>query len=268
MENFLLFSKQTSKTGKTLADFLNIASGTDLPKDRIKNLIRWGSTRKVIYKPNKVFNKRAALNLTIDKYNSLIFLKKKGVSVPAIVPLTNTTIFGFSYPALARNINHSKGTDIILCLQTTDAEKALQKGKEFLIEYIPTLTEYRIHVFNNNIIKISEKILTDELKTIPWIRNLENGYTFRKVKNPCSELTEQIAKQAVKALNLDFGAVDVIVGDNGFPFVLEINSGPGLVPSGIKKYGRAFAELLKITELNESVLDTTIDSEIEENEDG
>ncbi|MBU8920792.1 MAG: hypothetical protein KOO63_02930 [Bacteroidales bacterium] len=62
---------------------------------------------------------------------------------------------------------------------------------------------------------------------------------------------------------MTFGAVDIIVSDGGLPFVLEVNTGPGLVVSGLRAYAERFASLLGIEELDESVFDI-VDGDEEE----
>src|SRR5690606_38651979 len=62
------------------------------------------------------------------------------------------------------------------------------------------------------------------------IRNHDNGWVFGLVRDEdgAAKAIEEAAK-AVQVLGLDFGAVDVIIGrDDGLPYVLELNTAPGL----------------------------------------
>jgi glutathione synthase/RimK-type ligase-like ATP-grasp enzyme len=144
----------------------------------------------------------------------------------------------------------------MLCLQAADARAALDAGKEFLVEYIPTHTEYRLHVFNGEVIKTSQKVLTNrEAARDLWVRNLANGYTFRRVRTPPSNTAIATAIHAVEASGLTFGAADVIISDRGRPYILEINTGPGLVASSLRTYGERFGRILGITNFNADVLE-------------
>jgi hypothetical protein len=123
---------------------------------------------------------------------------------------------------------------------------------DFYSKYIPTSREFRVHAFRGEVLKISEKLLTDQEKfEVPWIRNFDNGYTFRQVRDLRGFLrtrVEDAGKNAVDALGLDFGAVDVILGDDGEVYVLEVNTGPGLADASLEVYAKKFAELLGIPE--------------------
>lgn len=59
------------------------------------------------------------------------------------------------------------------------------------------------------------------------IRSNRLGWKFASVKNVPKEL-ETEALKAVKAVGLDFGAVDCCIDVNNKSWVLEVNSGPGL----------------------------------------
>jgi hypothetical protein len=94
-------------------------------------------------------------------------------------------------------------------------------------------------------IKVSQKHLrtNDEEIRMPWLRNFNNGYVFRKPTTKLPKVARNSAKAAITALNLDFGAVDLIVSDEGRPIILEVNTGPGLIAVGIEKYATKLAEL-------------------------
>jgi hypothetical protein len=89
--------------------------------------------------------------------------------------------------------------------------------------------EYRVHVINGRCIKISEKV-----GGIGWVRNHRNQWTFRVPVLPRDERgpLRDAARAAVKALGLDFGAVDV--GRNsrtGEVWCFEVNTAPALTDS-------------------------------------
>jgi glutathione synthase/RimK-type ligase-like ATP-grasp enzyme len=261
MPNFLLYSDGTATTGRALGRYLRIGHGRNIPAarqgTRLDYLIRWGSSTRVARRPRNVINNRQAILAVTDKYESLLRFAEQQIPVPRTLPLTNANIRGIQYPALARRRQHQGGTDIILCLQAGDATRALRAGREFLVEYIPTHTEYRFHVFNGEVIKTSEKVLTAEEpgREHRWVRNLANGYTFRQVRTPPSVTARNTALHAVEVSGLNFGAVDVIVSDRGRPFVLEINTGPGLVASSLRTYGEIFGRILGVTNFNTAVLE-------------
>ena len=96
--------------------------------------------------------------------------------------------------------------------------------------------EYRVHVFNGEVIlyqKKSRKRDEDgEVETAEGedadVRNLESNWIYRTGSLNKLERIEDLAIKAIEALGLDFGAVDIIMNQEGEVFVLEINSAPGL----------------------------------------
>ncbi len=70
------------------------------------------------------------------------------------------------------------------------------------------------------------------------------GWKFSIVKSYDSEMAD-IAIKAVKALGLDFGAVDCCLDINDKPWVFEINTGPGLEKTSFDKYVEAFKNALE-----------------------
>ncbi len=71
------------------------------------------------------------------------------------------------------------------------------------------------------------------------LRSNRLGWKFAIVKKYSKELGE-VAAKAVKALGLDFGAVDCCLDNNDIPYVFEVNSGPGLEATSFNKYVEAF----------------------------
>ncbi len=258
---YLLYSTKTQKTGRILRRVLGIEGGIAAPTHVHDVLIRWGSSAPVRYTPELEINSRVAVEAATDKVGSLQILKRKAISVPELF-LFNEGMKNLSkhFPLLARNRIHQQGTDILLCMQMEDVKRAMNLGREYGVKYVPTKREYRVHIFKGKSIKASEKIWTDQNRQTykPWIRNHRNGYTFRQPITKLDDLSRATAKKAVKALGLDFGAVDLIISDNDKVFVLEVNTGPGLIKSGVKKYTTHLAKTLGIT-INQRILDAIED---------
>ena len=73
------------------------------------------------------------------------------------------------------------------------------------------------------------------------VRSNKRGWKFSSIRpNNVNNGLRNAAIAAVAAMGLDFGAVDCALGQNDAPWVIEINSGPGLQGSSLDAYITAF----------------------------
>lgn len=110
--------------------------------------------------------------------------------------------------------------------------------------------EYRVHVFDGEVILYQKKSRrvneeTGEVVTAEGeeadVRNLASNWVYRTGNLRRLERVEELAINAVRALGLDFGAVDIIKDENGEVYVLEVNTAPGLGNEAtLEAYVRAF----------------------------
>lgn len=250
---YILYSKGSSVTGRHLAEVLGIKGGVKPPQGREDILIRWGGTEKTPQRAGRVVNKRDAIILASNKREALRKMAECHVPIPRTWGINDP---GILFPALGRKDHHRKGSDIVLCIQKSDLQRALNAGCTHMTGLIPKAREFRVHVFENEILKISEKILTEPEKYCPWIWNYETGFTFRNPRALLPAVQTQLeaaAKAAVQAIGLDFGAVDICIGDDGHMRVFEVNTGPSLAEKSMGLYARKLAALLGV-QVNEEAL--------------
>lgn len=255
--NYLLYANESSVTGRALLDALkeqgvDIRGGTKIPEGEVQTLIRWGATGNVPRKPRRVLNQMRAISAASNKRAALETMRAAGVRVPTVYfrnePHTAQPEFeNMEFPVLGRRDHHVGADDIVLCLQKRDVQRAIAAGCTHFTKYIPTKAEYRAHVFGDQIIKVSQKILTDEAAAMqPWIRNLAAGYTFRQPELRLSGAARGMAIDAVNALGLTFGAVDIIIGDDDQAYILEVNTAPGLqTDTSLDAYLEQFKAVIK-----------------------
>ncbi len=242
---FLLYNRSTRPTGRILAAYLGIAHGATAPDTREDNLIRWGNTGKIRYIPRSTINRREAIEKASNKFTALTEFTDAGLQTPAFsrepMPLS-----------LLRSDKGFGGTDIEFIYQTLDAPG--NRAGKFYSEYIPKAREFRVHIFNNRIIKTQEKIITEDFEYDPvaW-----NGNYFRHIGfENLHTRARTMAINAVATLGLDFGAVDLILGEDGRYYVLEVNTAPGLTTrNSIESYGNAFARSLNLTDVPRTLPD-------------
>ncbi len=97
--------------------------------------------------------------------------------------------------------------------------------------------EYRVHVMNGEVILYQKKSRRVDEETGDVItadgadadvRNLASNWIYRTGNLNRLERVEALAIQAIDALGLDFGAVDIIMDEDGSVYTLEVNTAPGI----------------------------------------
>jgi len=140
---------------------------------------------------------------------------------------------GFKFPCLARRMTGHGGTDIVPVFERKEVPWRLAAGWDWFSSYVDTSTEYRVWVFRNHVLDTYEKVMKrpGDYKYVG--RNFRNGFDFGHTKSHNDASREAIL--AIKALKLDFGAVDMLRGEDGRIYILEVNTAPGVIRSGAQK---------------------------------
>ena len=133
------------------------------------------------------------------------------------------------YPLLARTDYGFSGRDIMPVFQPEEVPWRVAAGWTWFSEYVPIAQEYRVWVFRGYHLAtyVKELVHPKEYKFIG--RNHSNGFNF-VLDHSRQDLTSE-AIGAVRALELDFGAVDIILGKDNNIYVLEVNTAPGVMKS-------------------------------------
>ncbi len=222
-------------------------------------LIRWGTTRKdekddqFIRAGGKVLNSANSIFRNTNKLKSIDIFKRAGLNTARVY--TNKRDIQ-QFPVLGRDRNHHGGLDIVVIngnnnLRQNDFNKI--PNKDYYIEYIPSKVEYRVHVFQGEIIRVTKKVFkghdrdgnpvhdkgTIKNDTYGWGHSNINIEEFpREYKAP--------AIAAVEAIGLDFGAVDMLIGANDRkPYILEVNSACRLNTIGLDIYSRKISSIFQ-----------------------
>jgi glutathione synthase/RimK-type ligase-like ATP-grasp enzyme len=262
---YFAYHKRSKPTGELLAAMLQSPHGLEPSKYCAlggNTLIRWGSrveewTDKVYY---RVVNPCSAIKLCSDKIASIEAMEEAGINTPAWSDDPHILIEEFGYPILGRKRQHARGTDIKLILQEHD----LRKRCDYYTRYVPTKREFRIHVVGDKVIRVQGKYLDHPKQAVSHIRNYATGYRFRKPRLRLKPDRLTMAVSAVKSLGLDFGAVDLLVADDGLGYVLEVNTAPSCSPVTMGAYAVALTDYLNLpNEIDLSVVDM-VNNDIEE----
>ncbi len=214
-----------------------------------KTVINWGSSNlpeNVI--GAKVINSPEAVGKASDKLVCLDTLGAGDVAIPdyATDPLiAEVWLRGGCAVVCRQKLNGHSGEGIVIATEGGQLVDA-----PLYTMYIPKKSEYRVHVFNGKVIDVRRKARRMDVPDdqINWkVRSYANGFVFAKGE-ALGEVPRSViynAIQAVEALGLVFGAVDVIFNEKrGQAYVLEVNTAPGLEGSTVDSYANAIAEYL------------------------
>lgn len=131
--------------------------------------------------------------------------------------------------------NHMGGTDLLTPPPTPD----------FFVKRLPLVKEYRIHSFDGKSIRAGVKAPREGFTPggVPtlhaWVRSYDGGWRIVYDDFKSKEKQRDLAAAAVKALGLNFGAVDIGELADKSLIVLEVNRAPGLEGGTVESYGRA-----------------------------
>lgn len=137
----------------------------------------------------------------------------------------------------------------VLCAHSGMGLSIIQSSRDILpvplyVKYIPKRREYRVHVVFDEVVDVQQKKKRRDVSAggINYeIRSHQNGWVFcrEEIQEPAN--LRDYAVRAVKALGLDFGAVDIIWNERQNQcYVLEVNTAPGLEGATVNKYAEAF----------------------------
>lgn len=241
-----------SDSAKTLAEKFNTRrvhpDGAYIPKRR-HVILNWGNSTvpnwlSVVARRGAIFlNKPEAVALAANKLKTFQTLDAADV---ATVPFTNSIEEARDW------VEDDKVVCRTLLTSHSGNGIVLAKTPEEIVEaplytmYVKKVEEYRVHVFQGNVIDfVAKKHKAGEEPTNKYIRSTNNGWVFCRDGITLSDGVRSTAIAAVRALGLDFGAVDIIVGkEDGVPYVLEINTAAGMEGTTVDKYVEAIKPLL------------------------
>ena len=208
-------------------------------------IVNYGTSEKrnclpgvtVLNHPDKV----AAKYNKLDQYRLL-----EAAGVPVVKFTTEQRVvrdwLRDEYDVYARMASNSSGGHGIVVIKA--AREAIIPSAPVYTRRFRARREYRVHVFNGQSIDVSQKRKQEGARANA-IRSFGNGYVFchNDVEAyPQAMVDASIA--AVRALGLDFGAVDVLLMDNGNVAVLEVNSAPGMEGTTLDRWTEALRQYI------------------------
>lgn len=235
---YILMHRKTRPTGKKIAAALGMKARFKTPVAGDTCAVRWGTAEHANIQ--SAIQDATAIAKAGNKFVALQCFERDGVPHPTFVTQLPAIRDGVW---LGRATHGMCGQDIKI---VTPGDIYPAKA-QFYTKYIPNTREYRIHVFGDQILGVMGKYLDfPEMAGDGYIKNMSHGYRFRTPSKELKPDRKEAAIAAVKALGLDFGAVDLIVGDDGKTYVLEVNTAPALAPLTFEKYVAAFKQRLAL----------------------
>lgn len=231
-----------SKSARALASYLGvkrILSKNSKFRGRYTDIIvNWGNVKHV-HSKSTYLNPLDSVATASNKLATFKALQAAGVSIPQFD--TNCSFADDSSLVMARTTLHGhSGQGIIL---GTPSELPYAP---LYVEYIPKVSEFRAIVVAGKVVDFKQKKRKRDWQAdrSEEIWNCDNGFVFCRndIETPEEAFNQSIL--ALDAINLRYGAVDIIKGEDGNFYVLEINTAPGLVESTIPLVGEAIKDLL------------------------
>jgi len=244
MKFTILYSDKSSKTGRDLLNKFKPLSTKALRKRTDKRLktdvvLRWGSTETFNRLTSRIeLNSVQAVTNASNKLTMMRNLVAASIPTPEILfDLTNTE-------NLDNYRDEAGGFFVRGSNQEVRYDDTLKRGDLYVSKPLPNKRrEYRVHVFNGEVIAIYEKIANEENTKL---FKSHNCHFELKNKDNCklSLANQQVCIDAVNSLGLLFGGVDVLRDKDQNIFISEVNSAPGLNGTNIDRYVNKITEYL------------------------
>jgi len=211
-------------------------------------VVNWGCT-SIPPVANNVLNSALGVSTASQKIKTFEALAEAGV--PAL-PFTTRREEAMEWitqedsVVFARKLTQaSQGKGIVVAHAPEDLV-----GAPLYTQHVEAAREVRVHVFKGEVIDFTQKrkLSTEkrsergfEGEPDEYVRNLKGGWIFARVGVEIPESAKEVAIEAVEALGLDFGAVDMFIDPD---VVIEVNSAPGLEGTTLERYVDAFTRYL------------------------
>jgi hypothetical protein len=213
-------SRSTTGDGRRDQRRFNLFTERIIPGDVVVN---WGHSIplaprtgvRFLNQPNRDYGKR----------DQLIQFAVAGIGCPEVF---NTPGAG----RIGRRHGHVGGNDLL----------TVQPRYDYWTQKLNLVQEVRVHVFNGVSIRAGVKVPRIGMTPHPWVRSYDGGWMIQYGHPNVRQVHRDVAKNAIKALDLDFGAVDIGVTDAGRIAVLEVNLAPGIEGGTVEAYARHIRE--------------------------
>lgn len=240
--------KQGSGSARALAKALNgrvlkVDGGKWKPREGDGSIVvNWGSSQLDVNRyPTTILNKPEAIAVASNKLKSFQTLHEFGVPIPKFYTSKEhaVNLFDGRTKVVCRTVlsGHS-GAGIVIANNPDELVDA-----PLYTEYLQKKQEFRVHVFRDQAFFVQRKARNRAIPDdqVNWqVRNHQNGFIYAHKDIEYPDDIRGTALNAVQALGLDFGAVDILLGSKNRIWVLEVNTACGLEGTTLEKYKEVF----------------------------
>lgn len=213
-------------------------------------IVNWGNSQPPTSWdcPNTILNNPTNVAIASNKLSTFENLFECEVSTPAWTINREEAVDWLNdrHIVICRTkLNAHSGDGIVIAKTIEDLVDA-----PLYTKYTKKRNEYRVHVFMGEVIIVQEKKrdaeVVDRTDAQALIRSHQNGWVFCREGVVASDRLKSLAIDAVNALGLDFGAVDIIYNQHlDTYYVLEVNTAVGLSGQTLTDYTNAFANYFR-----------------------
>jgi glutathione synthase/RimK-type ligase-like ATP-grasp enzyme len=188
----------------------------------------------------RYLNHPSNVSIARDKRETLTLLSHNGVPTVEWTLDVDVALQWFSHGDVVVQRNTATGqggAGIVVCDPTLPGNVAPTAAGVLFTKYFKRKQEFRIHVWGNDVLDIQLKKKRRGEEADPRIRSHNNGWVFCREGVVCPEQVSTAAVEAVRALGLDFGAVDIGWNERKqTAAVFEVNTAPGVEGTTLDRY--------------------------------
>lgn len=253
---FIYPYKETSESAQGIRDHLGVPFTSEMGEPNGDEVIlNWGCSQfpKWHIISQRWLNHPSAVHTTMDKVRTFKALRVAGIKTPAFTSnkdIAAEWVHQGDVVVSRKYVQSSKGRGIGLSKDMKFCE-GFDEGKL----YVRHMQHELLHEFRVNVVKDNTQLMQKRRKNgkveeaDPYIRDYGAWVwcltRIKGVDEGSLVKVRKTAREAVKALGLDFGAVDLCL-KNGEVYIIEVNTAPGISGSEIPFYCDNMLEVLDV----------------------
>lgn len=212
-------------------------------------IVNWGFSGPLFIRHDaRILNNPNAVAVACSKLYSLRLLKEKEVPCLTFSEDAKDAMAWLEdgSSVVCRDILNGRSGEGIRIINRKEWRQAGSPVPDFgparlFTRYFKKSREVRVHVAKGEVIATAEKLKRLGQPGDYWVRSHTRGWIFAEARAPLGE-ADEVARRAVEAIGLDFGAVDIGIDSDGRAVVFEVNTAPGLEGRTLEAYVNYFRE--------------------------